>query len=941
MASIEQERITPGAALGEPIGRGEPFPVGTTIARYRIVALLGSGAMGDVYRAHDNKLDREVALKVLPQELVHDRERVRRFAQEARAASALSHPHIVTIHEVGHARPSSNIHAIGERATRRGSEVHYISMEFVDGHTLRDTLTTSLPLRRAVELLAQVADGLGKAHAAGIIHRDLKPENIIVATEGYAKIVDFGLAKLIDADRGFNPIGADSPTLRALTQQGEVLGTPGYMAPEQITGRPIDPRADVFSFGCILYEAITHQRPFEAESFVDTLYKILHEDPPPVATFAPTAPQDLQRIVSKCLAKDREERYQSIRDAAIDLREWLHQIDPSSPAPRRNRSTQLRVALLATTLAVLPILGWLLLGRRDSSFVAPRDQQSIHRVTTNGRAIISAISPDARYVAYVTSDPKGSSLWIQQVETKSTLQLLPPAPGRYVALTFSRDGNYIYYVRYDDGMWGILNRIAILGGKPQPILRDIDTRASFSPDGTSVAFVRDDYNKSTSTVMVARIDGRGERALAKLLLPDRALSPTWSRDGNSIVVTQKSKLLEIAYPGGAVHEIVTKPRFDSLRGVTWSSDGESLIAAGSTENSTGHARLWSIDPQSGEGRALTDELSDVVAPSVSEDGKSIAAVQMIRQANLFQFDEHGVRPLTSGLGSANGLSGIAWLGNRLIYSSSSDGTSSIWGLDAAGGDATRLTPEGTDTSHPMTAADGSAIVYAVGTRGQSSIWRMRPDGSDRRQLTPGPRDSDFNISPDSKTLAWASIDEKSNAWNLWSMPLAGGPAMKLTTRPTLIEDIRFASDGQTVVFIGYSGNMLRLYRIARGGGEVTELTTKRSLDPDLSSDGRSIVCSYEFEDMYAAPAAMISLDGTNVVKLPMKGFRYRWHGRDISYLHIENGVTNLWLLTGEAPRKITDFTEGSIVDYAWSADGKRNAITHVVDSSDVVVITRK
>lgn len=316
MPPIELQ-LSPGKSPNDG-SRGEPFPAGTMIARYRLDSLIGSGAMGDVYRAHDRVLDRDVALKVLPTELVNDRERVQRFSQEARAASALSHPHIVTVHEVGHARPASNVRPIAGARKPRRTEVHYIAMEYVQGKTLREAMP-SLTLRRSIEVLEQVAEGLGKAHAAGIIHRDLKPENILVAAEGYAKIVDFGLAKLIDPTGGWDPIGADSPTLRALTQNGEMIGTPGYMSPEQVTGKPLDQRTDIFSFGCILYEVVARRRPFDAESFVDTLYKILHEQVPPI----PNAPAALQRIVQKCLAKEREERYHSIRDVALDLREWL------------------------------------------------------------------------------------------------------------------------------------------------------------------------------------------------------------------------------------------------------------------------------------------------------------------------------------------------------------------------------------------------------------------------------------------------------------------------------------------------------------------------------------------------------------------------------------------------------------------------------------------
>jgi serine/threonine protein kinase/Tol biopolymer transport system component len=916
MAAVEKQKPASDRSDSSTAER-QPLPAGTTIGRYRLLSLLGSGAMGDVYRAHDRSLEREVALKVLPPTLVNDRERVRRFAQEARAASALSHPHIVTTYEVGHGKPSTTVQTIHERRT---SEVHYIAMEFIEGRTLREAFGAGLPLRRVVELLAQVADGLGKAHAAGIIHRDLKPENIIVANEGYAKIVDFGLAKLFDVERGWNPIGADSPTLRALTQQGEVLGTPGYMSPEQITGRGVDPRADVFSFGCILYEAIAKQKPFEAESFVDTLYKILHNDPEPVGD------PELQRILAKCLAKNREERYQSIRDAALDLRQWLEPAKTSVPG----RTSKWGLAVLAAAIVTAAILF-----HPSRSTTTPAALQSIRRMTTHGRATNVAISPDARYVAWSMYDPKGASLWVEQVETKSALQLLPPAHGRYAAVTFSRDGNYLYYVRYDDGQIATLNRLPILGGTPEAIVRDIDTRPAFSPDGAMLAFVRDDYNKSTSTLFVAKADGSGERVLSTLHLPDRALSPAWSPDGRQIVVARGGTLLAVAYPDGEAKELETKPRFASLKGVTWSPDGKTLLAAGAAEEGGEHARLWRIDAKSGEGTPMTDELSDVVLPSVSDDG-TIAALQVVRQASLFQYDGSAIRPLT-----ANSLGGLTWIGDRIVYASEAERVSSLWSIDPKSGQSSRLTGEALSALRPVATRDGSTIVFAAESHGQYSLWSMRADGTNRKQLTTGPRDADFAVSPDAKTLAWASIDPSTNEWTLRTMPVAGGAASLLVKRPTLIEQVRFSADGRTLLFTGYAGSMLRLYSLPVSGGKVTELTTKRSMMPELSPDGSTLACSYAFEDMNNAPLALMAPDGTNVRVLPVRGQQYQWRNDAVTYVRDDNGVTNLWQLDGKTPRRLTDFSEGSIADYAWSADGSRAAITHVVDSSDVVVIRQR
>src|ERR1043165_2849971 len=267
------------------------LPNGAGLGPYRIVNLIASGGMGDVYRAHDERLGRDVALKVLPAVITGDRERIDRFAQEAKSASALNHPHIVVIYEIGQARASY------VSKDRRREELHYIAMELVEGETLREFLAGHPSMPRRLEILAQTADGLAKAHAAGIVHRDLKPDNIMISAEGYAKVVDFGLAKLVEPPSGWNPLGADSPTMRAITRQGELIGTAAYISPRRIVGKPIDQRSDIFSFGCIVYEAVTGQKPFEGESFVDTLHQVLHGDARPVEHPDERIRHELQRIV--------------------------------------------------------------------------------------------------------------------------------------------------------------------------------------------------------------------------------------------------------------------------------------------------------------------------------------------------------------------------------------------------------------------------------------------------------------------------------------------------------------------------------------------------------------------------------------------------------------------------------------------------------------------
>lgn len=939
MGSMERQRKSDEAAANE--SRSEPFPEGTSIARYKIVSLIGSGAMGDVYRAHDRALNRDIALKVLPPDLTGDRERVRRFAHEARAASALSHPHIVGIHEVGHAKPVINVHPIDQKPARR-PEVHYISMELVEGETLREALQSNMPLRRTVELLAQVADGLGKAHGAGIIHRDLKPDNILVSRDGYAKIVDFGLAKLTDTS--WNPIGADSPTLRALTAHGELLGTPAYMAPEQIVGKPLDGRADIFAFGCILYEAVSHARPFEAESFVDTLYKIIHEDPAPLGEVAPNTPPDLQRIVERCLAKDREARYQSIRDVAADLRQW-HGESGARSAPMLAAGPVLprinpRVALLLALIVAVPILAFIFLGKgpENAGARAVTEEASVRRITSDGHATQAVISPDSRYVAYITWDANGRTLWLEQIATGRTIAIVPAKDASYAGMSFSRDGEYIYFTRYDGGPLGTLYRIPILGGAAEPLVKDIDTRATLSPENKELAFIRDDFNKGTSTLIVANADGTNQHALAQFKMPDRAMQPAWSPDGSRIAAIQQSKIVSVDVNTGSVRSIKTDVTFDTLRGLGWRDD-KTLVTAATTEEGS-HFRLWSVEADSGKTTALTSDLTELWGPTVSESG-AITAMQVMRKSNLFEVSTStGVKQLTSGVGSATGASGVAWLGDRLVYGSLADGTMDLFIRN--GEETTRLTNDAAYEMRPVASRDGSFIAYLSSGGGTHTLWRVAPDGTSRTKLTDGPRDSSFALSPDSKSIAFASLDMKTNEWVLWVMPAGGGARRRITARTAILEDISFTPDGKTLFFTGYEKDMMRVYRVPVAGGKIEEVFDGRARQAAISPDGSTVAAPFGEADKLLAPLAIASARGGKMKTFDLNGAMYQWHPKQnaVSYVRQENGAMNLWLrpFDSETPKQLTWFSEGLIHDYAWRADGSQAVVTHVVDAIDVVLI---
>src|SRR5256886_827072 len=555
---------------------------GIKLGRYEIRSQIGEGGMGEVYLAQDTKLDRKIALKTLPAELAGNSDRMRRFVQEAKAAAALNHPHIAHIYEIG-----------------EHDGVNFIAMEFVDGFTLRQLIhekQTDLP--KLLRYLQHAADGLAKAHAAGIVHRDLKPDNIMVTREGHAKILDFGLAKLIEPQgySGQKPDreGGLSEVATALMQQhstpGAVLGTVGYMSPEQAQGKinEIDHRSDIFSFGCILYEAITRRKAFAGKDAIDSLNKIIREQPTPITNFNPDVPYDVQRIVRRCLAKDPEERYQTIKDVAIEIKDVRRDLqgraginttvppasiagstsqqgaDAShisaaptslSPTPSSTHPSGAEyivsgikqhktVASVVVALVLLVIAG---IGYGIYKWVAKQGKPApsfqsakFTRLTTSGKASDAAISPDGKYVAHVKTDAGQQSLWLRQVETTSDTQIVPPSQQNYYGITFSKDGDYIYYVLVEPNnpATRALYQVPVLGGASRKLIEKVASPVSLSPDGTRLAFMRD--SQTQRSLAVANADGTSERQVAVRKLTNGIYStagPSWSPDGKLLAST--------------------------------------------------------------------------------------------------------------------------------------------------------------------------------------------------------------------------------------------------------------------------------------------------------------------------------------------------------------------------------------------------------------------
>ena len=911
------------------------------IAHYRILEKLGEGGMGVVYKAQDTRLERVVALKVLPESVVRDDDRVRRFIQEARAASALNHPNIIAIHEIGQTQPEEHAGENGEPAT-----VHYIAMEYVEGGSLSEKIHRDrTDLRKLLDLLAQAADGVAKAHGAGIVHRDLKPDNIMVSDDGFVKILDFGIAKLVEPPKPSSGDLTEAATaLMGNTRAGIVMGTVGYMSPEQAQGKAIDTRSDIFSFGSILYEAATGRRPFEGDSVIDSLHKIVYSPVPHLKDSNPTAPSELQRIIRKCLAKNPDERYQSIKDVAIDLRDLVREYDsqptvattgglspfqtasvppatsvtgaePTAVSPaRQSRRPWMYVAFGVAGLAVLAIAAFGLMrlfGHKGTRPLAPFQIQKINRLTSTGKVAGAAISPDGKYVVHILNEAGQQSMWVRQVATESTVQIIPPSDYFYGGMTFSPDGNYIYYLRTERGSQRQdLYQMPVLGGAPRKLISDVDSSISFSPDGKRFAFRRDSPHSGESMLMTANADGTGETKLASRKLPDSFLSPAWSPDGKVIVCSVANlassanrSYVEVNTESGAERTLGDGKWLNAGR-PSWVSDGSSFIATAVDEASK-KSQIWQFSYPRGEARKITNDLNDYGGVSLTADSSTLITVQGDVASTIYilpNADSEKASQIVTGATKYDGAPGIGW------------------------------TPDG-------------KIVYASRTNENNNIWIMDADGTNRKQLTLNTGIS-FQpvVSPDGRYIAFVSYKE--GAQNIWRMNIDGTDPVRLTGRG--LENFpSFSPDGKWIIYTSLSSGKNTLWKVPVEGGEENQISDIFCAVPAVSPDGKLIACYYWTEQPgQPIQIAIIPIEGGQ----PLKTFnisptQVRWtpDGRGLAYADNRGGVANIWVqpIAGGPPKQLTRFKTDQILSFAWSRDGKQLACARGVINNDVVLISNR
>ncbi len=858
--------------------------------------------MGEVYKAYDSSLKRHVALKILPRDTVATEEMPRRFAREARAASSLNHPNIVTVYEIGHDLVDD-------------SRVDFIVMELVEGETLRSILSRRLEIPTALHYLAQIADGLAKAHAAGILHRDLKPENIMITADGFAKILDFGLARTSRPE--FEKGESDGETRSdTITSPGRVMGTIGYMSPEQVRGLGVDQRSDIFSLGCVLYEVLTRRRPFQGSSEVDTFHKIVYEAPAPIGEVDPPVSDALRRVTLKSLAKNPDDRFQSAKEIAIDLREIRREYESgvhsssviSVPRPARTRDARaswLWIAGLVLILTTAAFIWSRLAPGRKPPERGGLESMTIERLPATSNVLSAAISPDGRYIAHVESSAGGEVLFVRQVATGSEIEAAPADGKSYGELSFSPDGEYVRYV-HD----GALRQSPALGGAGKILIDKFSYPVSFSPDGKRCVFVR------AGSLFLAQSDGSGERRIGSATKGEEYVRPAWSPQGDAIACTRRSQ--RIVETGNMWIELLKPQAVDSdpavsvpailgerwylITSMSWLPDA-SGIALSATRRALVEKQLYEISYPEGRTRRLTNDLFEYEGAGITADG-------------------------------------------RVLVSEQTDKRSSLWLIPRDRPELARKIVEGVGLIRNLAASpDGDIIYSASSAGGGSDIWRMALDGTRRKQLTDDPASDGMPaVSPDGRTIAFMS--SRTGQLTIWTMDADGAHQTQLTTEG---RDVRpwFSPDGRWLVYNSRGPGGSFLYRITAGGGKPSEIRSSWTLVPAISPDGRFIAAV----DKDRKLGVISATDGSPVRSFNEQSINeIRWtkDSRAIAFVRNKapvDGLTSsagpsiyLQRLDGGPAEKIVDVSPDEIVAFDLTPDGKSILVARVANQKSVVML---
>ena len=870
------------------------LPRGTKLGPYEVIALKGAGGMGEVYRAHDPRLGRDVAIKVLRRAFTHDTDRLRRFEQEARATAALNHPNILAIHDFG----------------ITAQRTPYLVSELLEGDTVRTRLERgALPVRKAIDYALQMIQGLAAAHDKGIVHRDLKPENLFLTTEGRIKVLDLGLAKIT------RPEKLSQENVAAATVDGLVMGTVGYMSPEQALGQPVDHRTDIFAAGAIIYEMLSGARAFHGETPADVMRAVISQDPEGLRQGTDKIPRALERVVQRCLEKNPDDRFQSARDVAFALEAVSGEPDLAAERsgesrPRPMISRHRRALTLAVAGSVIVLLGgaiYLLNMRRAQPTEVSLEDLRIVQLTTSGNAERPAVSPDGKYVAYIQHDGDAYSLRIRQITTGSNVEIVGAEPRVVLeAVTVTPDGNFVDFVRWDHNpapsvrdLW----RVPFLGGRPKRLIEHVDSPVGWSRDGRHLAFVRYLAAQGASELVIADADGTHERVLATRhgraefysLYDSRRpnLPPAWSWDGRRVALFEwtgsetRVAVLDVATSSASGIPVKGVPT-----GLAW-LDMESLVLNMSSEEAAA-SQLLRLSYPDGRLSRLSNDPNAYAGISVTADGTSLVTARSETRVGVWVGDAMGSSG-TEAVVPAPYPRGIyrmiAWAADHLLYGTADSGNLSISRILPGKGPPEEIVAGG---NMPATTWDSQSIVFRnVKTEGIS-----KADSDGRRAV---------------------ELVSKSYL-----------PYAEVVTR-----------DGQVVFLSGRNG-IQAPWIVSLNGGSPTEVAPLFAAvgSVDVSSDGRFVAFRSRDEQNKAIWMICRLPACTMRQRLPAIGqpTPLRWTP-DGSLAYVGGQASNIWVqpLDGRPPYQLTQFADRTVVDFAWSRDGKQLAIARASTTNDIVL----
>jgi eukaryotic-like serine/threonine-protein kinase len=893
--------------------------VGRTVSHYRVIEKLGGGGMGVVWKAEDVRLDRFVALKFLPEQLARDARSLERFRREAKAASALNHPNICTIHD------------IGEQDGRA-----FIAMEYLDGHTLKHAIAShALQVAQILDIAIGVADGLDAAHASAIIHRDIKPANIFITKRGNAKILDFGLAKMISPKaQGGEDLDTLSDPHDQLTSPGTYLGTVAYMSPEQVRAEDLDARSDLFSLGIVLFEMVSGRLPFSGSSSGVVFEAILNRSPAPIVFRNRETPPKLEEIISKCLEKDRAFRYQHAADVRADLMRLRRDLDyrvplvaPSigstappqtSEPPRPKAESQWRKRVSAVAIPVLLVLTtaaiYAVYALSHRHISRPFENFTISKITDTGNSELAAISPDGKYLVRVTSERGKNALSLRHISTNTDTQIMPPSDVPFQTVAFSPDGNYLYFRKaMDKGMTAFdLYRASVFGGNPQLVVHDVDTNVTFSPDASRIAFARgENPDVGKFRLLVSDAGGKDEQVLMKGPMSDGPAGLAWSPDGKKLAFNAPgtgaalSVIQLIALDSGDA-QVLKRFEDRELNDLVWHPNGAGLFISYSLPGAL-QAQIAFVSVPHGNFREITRDTNFYESLSMNADGKILAAIQRRILPSVFITSVSGRPDTHSATAPIKGAYATSWTANGDLLVIDNDGVSKV---SADGGNKTKLinVPHSAILSVSSCPEGRFVLAWQDHERRGTNIWRLDADGSNEKRLTEGLRDVSPHCSVDGHWIYFVDAEHA----KIKRVSIDGGESMVVQGSETPYIRIgapALSPDGRELAFLT---------------AVVGSPLEKKLLLLTLSDD--------------AKPTTRVFTPDPRIVG----NLQFTRDGQALAYPIRENDTYNLWIqpLKQSPGYQVTRFDSNSdsIDEFHFSPDGKKAAIVRTHVESDVVLL---